>query len=165
MGSLPHKSYNKDNPVDDSPLAEILFNIDGIEDVFFGADFITISKRASVEWPVLKPPIISSLNDYLSEGNPVVINDAPKPACEKINSDIGIDKITKKIVELIDTKVRPAVAQDGGDIIFHSFKEGVVYLEMFGACSGCPSSTATLKIGIENMLKHYIPEVKRIEAI
>ncbi len=165
MGSRPYKSYNKENPVDDSPLAEILFNIDGIEDIMFGKDFITISKKASIEWAVLKAPILHSLSDYLSNNNPVVINDSPTPACKDINSDAGVDKITKKIVELIDSKVRPAVAKDGGDIIFHSFKEGVVYLEMFGACSGCPSSEYTLKMGIESMLKHFIPEVNRVEAI
>lgn len=161
MGSKPPKSYHQDQDVSESPLAEILFNIEGIEDVFFGKDFITISKKASVEWAVLKAPILHSLNDYLQDDNPVVIEDNPTPACEDINEE----EVIEKIKHLLDTKVRPAVAQDGGDIIFHSYENGVVYLQMFGACSGCPSSTMTLKNGVENMLKHYIPEVNRVEAL
>ena len=98
--------------------------------------------------------------------NPFIIyEDVPSPSCETINDDAGADKITKKIRHLLDERVRPAVAMDGGDIIFHSFDNGTVYLEMFGACSGCPSSTATLKMGIENMLRHYIPEVHKVEAV
>ena len=91
--------------------------------------------------------------------------EAVKPACDTINDDAGTDKVTKRVKQLLDEKVRPAVAMDGGDIIFHDFKDGTVYLEMYGACSGCPSSTATLKMGIENMLKHYIPEVHTVEAV
>ena len=91
--------------------------------------------------------------------------EAVKPACDDINSDAGTDKVTKRVKQLLDERVRPAVAMDGGDIIFHDFKDGTVYLEMYGACSGCPSSTATLKMGIENMLKHYIPEVHTVEAV
>ncbi len=164
MGSKPYRSYNKDNPVNDSPLAEALFNVDGIEDIMFGKDFITISKTATIEWAVLKAPILHSLNDYLSNNNPVVINDNPSPACEDINEDDN-DEVIERIKQLLETKVRPAVAKDGGDIIFHKYEKGVVYLEMFGACSGCPSSEYTLKMGIESMLKHYIPEVKRVDAI
>jgi Fe-S cluster biogenesis protein NfuA len=162
---LFYKKDPVDNPEQDSPLAYNLFQIEGVEDVFFGSDFITIGKKASIEWPILKTPILSTLGDYLQSNHPVVIEDEPKPACEDINSDAGVDKVTKRIKQLIDEKVRPAVAMDGGDIIFHSYKEGTVYLEMHGACQGCPSSTATLKMGIENMLKHYIPEVRSVVAI
>ena len=160
MGSKAPVSYHQDQDVSKSPLAEMLFNIEGIEDVFFGKDFITINKKASVEWAVLKAPILHSLNDYLSSGNPVVIEDD-----KELDSDDNSDEIVDKIKQLIETRVRPAVAQDGGDIIFHSFKNGIVYLEMFGACSGCPSSTMTLKNGIESMLRPYIPEVHRVESI
>ena len=102
---------------------------------------------------------IQSYND-----KPLVIQET-KPACQTINADAGESKVTKQIVRLLDERVRPAVAMDGGDIIFHSFENGTVYLEMYGACSGCPSSTATLKMGIENMLRHYIPEVHSVEAV
>ena len=161
MGSKAPVSYHKDQDTSSSPLAEIMFNIDGIQDVFFGKDFITISKTPAIEWAVLKAPILHSLNDYLSSDNPIIINDNPTPACEDLNEEEVVDRIK----HLLDTKVRPAVAQDGGDIIFHSYERGVVYLQMFGACSGCPSSTMTLKNGIENMLKHFIPEVNRVESI
>ena len=164
MGSKAPVSYHKEQDTTSSPLAEIMFNIDGIEDIFFGKDFITISKKPAIEWAVLKAPILHSLNDYLSNNNPVVINDNPSPACEDINEDDN-DEVIERIKQLLETKVRPAVAKDGGDIIFHKYEKGVVYLEMFGACSGCPSSEYTLKMGIESMLKHYIPEVKRVDAI
>ena len=157
--------YKKDlqtNPSADAPVAYALFKIDGIQDVFFGSDFITVGKDDTVEWKTIETDVIETIR-YHSEG-PFVIEET-KPACEKINDDAGTDKITKKIVQLLDDRVRPAVAMDGGDIIFHSFEKGTVYLEMYGACSGCPSSTATLKMGIENMLRHYIPEVHTVEAV
>jgi Fe-S cluster biogenesis protein NfuA len=163
MGSKPPKSYHQDQDVSESPLAEILFNIEGIQDVFFGKDFITISKKASVEWAILKSPILHSLNDYLQGDNPVIIENENQSDSSNDNDDS--EEVVDKIKQLIETRVRPAVAQDGGDIIFHSFENGTVYLEMFGACSGCPSSTMTLKNGIESMLKHYIPEVNRVESI
>ena len=143
-------------------MAYALFKIDGIEDVFFGSDFITVGKNDTVDWESIKSDVTETIR-YHSDG-PFVI-EAIKPACDEINSDAGTDKITKRITQLLDEKVRPAVAMDGGDIIFHSFDKGTVYLEMYGACSGCPSSTATLKMGIENMLKHYIPEVHTVEAV
>ena len=163
MGEKPYKSYNKENDYNDSPLAELLFNIEGIEDVFFGKDFITISKKASIEWPVLKAPILHTLSEYLSSGNPIVTEIENQSDSSNDNDDS--EEVVGKIKQLIETKVRPAVAQDGGDIIFHSFENGTVYLEMFGACSGCPSSQYTLKMGIESMLKHYIPEVHKVESI
>ena len=165
MGSKPPKFYKKDpkgNPTEDSPLAYSLFTIEGIEDVFFGSDFITVGKSNDFDWDILKPSILNEISEH-SE-NPYVVEQL-KPACENLNSNVGESKITKKIIEILNSKVRPAVAQDGGDIIFHSFKDHTVYLEMKGACSGCPSSTATLKMGIENMLKHYLPEVHTVESI
>jgi len=157
--------YKKDpegNPSADAPVAYALFKINGIQDVFFGSDFITVGKDDTVEWEDIKSDITETIR-YHSEG-PFIVEET-KPACETINDDAGTDKITKKIVQLLDERVRPAVAMDGGDIIFHSFENGTVYLEMYGACSGCPSSTATLKMGIENMLKHYISEVHTVEAV
>jgi Fe-S cluster biogenesis protein NfuA len=157
--------YKKDpqgNPSEDSPLAYDLFKLDGVQDVFFGSDFITVGKNDTVEWNNLRTSIIQEIQGYADK--PFVIEET-KPACETINADSGESKITKQIVKLLDERVRPAVAMDGGDIIFHSFENGTVYLEMYGACSGCPSSTATLKMGIENMLRHYIPEVHTVEAV
>ena len=143
-------------------MAYDLFKLDGVQDVFFGSDFITVGKNNTVEWNDIRTAVIQEIQKYADK--PFVIEET-KPACEKINSDAGESKVTKQIVRLLDERVRPAVAMDGGDIIFHSFENGTVYLEMYGACSGCPSSTATLKMGIENMLRHYIPEVHRVEAV
>ena len=145
-----------------SPLAETLFGIDGIERVFFGSDFVTVTKREDKEWAVVKPAVLGAIMDHYTSGKPIVAEGAveAKPAA----TDSENDELVQQIIELIDTRVRPAVAQDGGDIIFKDFKDGVVTLHMQGSCSGCPSSTATLKMGIENMLKHYIPEVIEVRA-
>lgn len=164
-GSKSPLFYKKDpqgNPSADAPVAYALFKIEGIQDVFFGSDFITVGKDDTVKCEDIKSDVIETIR-YHNQG-PFVIEET-KPACESINDDAGTDKITKKIVHLLDERVRPAVAMDGGDIIFHSFENGTVYLEMYGACSGCPSSTATLKMGIQNMLRHYIPEVHSVEAV
>ena len=161
-GPLFYKKDPQGNPEADAPVAYALFKIDGIQDVFFGSDFITVGKDDTVEWQDIETDIIETIK-YYSDG-PFVV-EAVKPACDTINDDAGTDKVTKRVKQLLDERVRPAVAMDGGDIIFHDFKDGTVYLEMYGACSGCPSSTATLKMGIENMLKHYIPEVHTVEAV
>ena len=145
-----------------SPLAQRLFEIDGVEGVFLGADFITITKAADKEWFLLKPSILGVIMEHFTANRPVLLEDAGDGHAEG-NEDDG--EIVSQIKELLDTRVRPAVAQDGGDITFHGFEEGVVYLAMKGACSGCPSSTATLKAGIENMLRHYIPEVTEVRAV
>ncbi|MGE0746975.1 MAG: NifU family protein [Rhodospirillales bacterium] len=142
-----------------SPLARRLFAIEGVSGVFLGSDFVTVTKAADLEWYVLKPAILGALMEHLSAGLPVVEGEA-----EAVD-DGDDDAIVTQIKELLDTRVRPAVAGDGGDIVFHGFDKGVVYLHMQGACAGCPSSTATLKMGIENMLKHFVPEVVRVEAI
>lgn len=149
-----------------SPLASALFVLPEIRAIFFGSDFITVTKTEVASWEILKPQILTTMMEHYQSGNPLLLDDAPKPAVEKSETySESEQEIVDQIKELLETRVRPAVAQDGGDIIFHSFKEGVVYLEMHGACSGCPSSTATLKSGIENMLKHYVPEVQAVEPV
>jgi Fe-S cluster biogenesis protein NfuA len=145
-----------------SPLASHLFEIDGVAAVFFGADFITITKSSDKEWHVLKPAILGAIMEHMTTGLPILsdvpADDGASAATEEDSEVVG------QIKELIETRVRPAVAQDGGDIVFEKFDEGVVYLQLRGACAGCPSSSATLKMGIENMLKHYIPEVTEVRA-
>jgi len=142
-----------------SPLAEHLFRIEGVAGVFFGSDFITVTKTADKDWHLLKPAILGAIMEHYTAGRPIVLAQAGEAAPAEEDSEV-----VAQIKELIDTRVRPAVAQDGGDIIFDSFEDGIVYLHMQGSCSGCPSSTATLKAGIENMLKHYIPEVVEVRA-
>ncbi len=144
-----------------SPLAERLFGIDGVTGVFLGSDFVTVTKDAEREWHVLKPAILGVIMEHFTAGRPVINADAAASAETAEEED---DEIVAQIKELLETRVRPAVAQDGGDIIFRGFEDGVVYLHMQGACSGCPSSTATLKAGIENMLRHYVPEVVEVRA-
>lgn len=144
-----------------SPLAERLFGIEGVAGVFLGSDFVTVTKDHESEWQVVKPRVLGAIMDHLLAGQPIVAA-AAGAAAEEAAED---DEITQQIKELLDTRVRPAVAQDGGDIIFDRFEDGIVYLHMQGSCSGCPSSTATLKSGIENMLRHYVPEVVEVRAV
>lgn len=144
-----------------SPLASTLFDIDGVTAIFLGSDFITVTKDESSHWEALKPILLTAIMDHFVAGKPVMIKaGTAAPVSDENDSDL-----VKQIKELIETRVRPAVAQDGGDIIFHGFKDGIVTLELHGSCSGCPSSTVTLKNGIENMLKHYVPEVIAVEAV
>ena len=143
-----------------SPLAKRLFAVDGVERVFFGADFVTVTKAQDKDWQVLKPSILGGIMEHYTSGEPVVASDS-QAASEASADD---DEVVAQIKELLETRVRPAVAQDGGDIVFQDFRDGVVYLHMQGSCSGCPSSTATLKMGIENLLKHYVPEVVEVQA-
>ena len=153
-----------------APLARKMFDADGVLSVYLGADFVTITKDPTVEWSHLKPVILGAIADHLSAGLPVM-NEAPatphgKPATS-LDEYEGEDRETvEQIIDLIETRVRPAVAADGGDIVFRHFepRTGVVFLSLHGACAGCPSSTMTLKSGIENMLKHYVPEVVKVEA-
>ena len=155
-----------------SPLAEKLFSISGVRAVFFGHDFITLTKGDDVEWYELKPAVLGAVMEHFTAGHGLLYDTAKAEAgaVASGHADEGesFDEADKEIVgqikELLDTRVRPAVAQDGGDIVFHGFQQGVVYLTMQGACAGCPSSTATLKMGIENMLRHYIPEVTEVRA-
>ena len=143
-----------------SPLARRLFQIDGIEAVFLGSDFVTVTKGDDQEWFTLKPSILAGIMEHYASGLPVV--EASKD--DNDNDGEEDDELVKQIKHLLDTRVRPAVAMDGGDIVFHDFEDGIVTLSMQGACAGCPSSTATLKMGIENMLRHYIPEVREVRA-
>lgn len=142
-----------------SPLAHALFGIQGVARVFLGGDFVTVTKAAGYEWQALKPQILGLLMEHLLENRPIVSEHAELLAEDSDPADAGI---VDQIKDLLDTRIRPAVAGDGGDIIFRGFRDGIVTLTMQGACSGCPSSTATLKHGIENMLKHYIPEVQSV---
>ncbi len=145
-----------------SPLAMNLFATDGVKGVFLGADFVTVTKSEDKNWDILKPLILGAIMEHFQSGRPVI--DGVLETSEGEN-DAADDGIVRQIKELIDTRVRPAVAQDGGDIIYHGFEEGVVFLRMQGACAGCPSSTATLKHGIENMLRYYVPEVQEVRAV
>lgn len=144
-----------------SPLAERLFRVEGVAGVFLGGDFVTVTKDEDRDWMVLKPAILGIIMEHFAANRPVILADAAEDEAEGAEDD----EVSAMIRELIDTRVRPAVAQDGGDIIFRGFEDGIVYLRMQGACSGCPSSTATLKMGIENMLKHYIPDVVEVRAV
>ena len=145
-----------------SPLAERLFSLPEVTGVFLGADFVTVMKSEDGDWYRLKPAILAVIMEQFTAGRPVLIG---PPAGSATAGEDEEDEVVAQIKELLETRVRPAVAQDGGDIIFHDFEDGVVYLQMQGSCSGCPSSTATLKAGIENMLRHYIPEVLEVRAV
>mgnify|MGYP001269850290 FL=1 len=168
---LPGKEVSNAGPVEflksekniKVPLADKILSLQGTTMVFFGKDFITVKKESNLEWDDLKHEIISEINDHYLLGNNVVI----EKNFEK--KDVNLEKnepneIISKIKEVLDSKIRPAVARDGGDIIFKSFEDGVVKVQLKGSCSGCPSSIMTLKQGVQNLLCHYIPEVKRVEA-
>ena len=148
-----------------SPLAERLFEVPGVSGVFFGADFITVTKSAG-EWPQLKPAILGAIMEHYLSGAPIVAADEAKGAgaADEFFDDADADTVAT-IKELIETRVRPAVASDGGDITFRGFKDGIVYLNMKGSCSGCPSSTATLKHGIQNLLRHFVPDVVEVRPV
>lgn len=146
-----------------SPIAARLFAIEGVDSVFLGSDFISVSKNEQKEWPHLKPLILGAIMDHFQSGDSV-LSDGVEQSSHAAH-DGPDSEIVEQIKSLLDTRVRPAVAQDGGDIVFHGFENGVVFLHMKGACAGCPSSTMTLKMGIENMLRHYIPEVTEVRAV
>ena len=146
-----------------SPLASRVFAVDGVTGVFFGNDFVTVTKSEAVEWDHVKPAILGAIMEHYQSGQPVM--SGAQAASGHAAHDEADNEIVGQIKELLDTRVRPAVAQDGGDITFHGFDRGVVYLHMQGACAGCPSSTLTLKMGIENLLRHYIPEVIEVRPV
>jgi Fe-S cluster biogenesis protein NfuA len=152
-----------------SPLAEALFNLGDVTGVFFGRDFISVTAAPGVEWRDLKPDVLGILLDHFSANMPLFrapsAGFAVPPADEDFGDDPADADIVAQIKELIETRVRPAVANDGGDIVYRGFQQGKVFLQMQGACSGCPSSTATLKNGIEQLLKHYVPEVTEVRAV
>ena len=147
-----------------SPLARRLFQVEGVTGVFFGGDFVSVSKSDDADWQSLKPVILGVIMEHFVAGYPLLLDDAGQVLEEE--GDDGADaEIVSQIKELLDSRVRPAVAQDGGDIIYRGFQNGIVMLQLQGSCQGCPSSTMTLKMGIENMLKHYIPEVVEVRAV
>ena len=145
-----------------SPLARRLFDVEGVERVFLGSDFITVTKAATQDWQIMKPAVLGGIMEHFTSGDLVLRPEATAGAAASAEEE---DEIVTQIKELLDTRIRPAVAQDGGDIVFHSYEDGVVYLHMQGSCSGCPSSTATLKMGIENLLRHYVPEVVEVRPV
>ena len=166
---LPGRAVVTGGPVDmpdvesarRSPLAERLFQVEGVAGVFLGGDFITVTKRADKQWDLLKPALLGVIMEHFIADRPVLA-EGLAAAAESGEEDT---EIVTQIKELLDTRVRPAVAQDGGDIVFRGFERGIVYVHLQGSCSGCPSSTATLRMGIENMLKHYVPEVMEVRAV
>ena len=169
---LPGKKVSEIGPVEilkndksvKIPLASKILSLEGTTMVFFGSDFITVKKEKNLDWKDLKHGIISEINEYYSQGNDVVIKKDLQKLEKTSKSDLSNETIDK-IKEILDEKIRPAVSRDGGDITFKSFKDGVVTVELKGSCSGCPSSIMTLKQGVQNLLCHYIPEVKSVEAL
>ena len=159
------REYRTEAEAADSPLAARLFEIKGVSGVFLGHDFVTVT-RSNAEWQQLKPAILGTIMDHYMSGAPIVedakdgVPDTDGEFFDEAHSDI-----VKTVKDLLDSRVRPAVAQDGGDITFKGFKDGVVYLNMKGSCAGCPSSTATLKHGIENLLRHFVPEVSEVRPV
>ena len=168
---LPGKKVSEIGPIEflkndksvDVPLANKILSLEGTLMVFFGEDFITVKKEKDLDWEDIKHTIISEINEYYSKGNKVIIKKNQNQS-DKLSSSDEPNEVVKKINEILDTKIRPAVAKDGGDITFKSFKDGIVSVELKGSCSGCPSSVMTLKQGVQNLLCHYIPEVKSVEA-
>jgi Fe-S cluster biogenesis protein NfuA len=147
-----------------SPLAARLFEIDGVTGVFLGSDFVSVTKSGG-EWQHLKPAILGAIMEHFLSGEPVLFAGSDAAGVSDEEFDAKDAEIVAVIKELIETRVRPAVANDGGDIIFRGYRAGTVYLKMHGACAGCPSSTATLRNGIENLLKHFVPEVEAVQAV
>jgi Fe-S cluster biogenesis protein NfuA len=170
---IPGKTVLGDGTVDfrdkseatTSPLAQRLFGVDGVTGVFLGSDFISVTKREGDEWQHIKPAILGAIMEHYMSGAPTI--DDGETTGEELPGqyDAKDEDTVKTIKELLDTRVRPAVANDGGDIVFQGFKDGVVFLHMRGACSGCPSSTATLRHGIENLLKHFCPDVQEVRPV
>ena len=155
--SGPYEITNKDDT--QNVLVRNLLSIGGVEGIFLGEDFISINKKEIIKWDEIKHIVISFINDFYSEGNEFVID-------ESLNEhNSNLNELEQKIVKILDQKIRPAVARDGGDIKFKEFKDGVVKVQLQGSCSGCPSSTMTLKQGVQNLLCHYLPEVKEVVAI
>jgi len=155
--SGPYEILKKDGIKND--LARNILSINGVESIFLGEDFISVNKNDTIDWEDIKHIVISLINDFYSSGKQFVIDES----LEEEHSNL--DEIEKKIVKILDQKIRPAVAKDGGDIKFKEFKDGIVKVQLQGSCSGCPSSTMTLKQGVQNLLCHYLPEVKEVVAI
>ena len=163
---LPGKQVSKSGPYEitnndqiNNELVKNILSVNGVEGVFLGQDFLSVNKSDQMKWDEIKHIVISFINDFYSDGKEFVIDENIK------QNDSHLDEIEKKIVKILDQKIRPAVARDGGDIIFKEFKDGVVKVQLQGSCSGCPSSTMTLKRGVQNLLCHYLPEVKEVIAV
>ncbi len=164
---LPGKKVSEDGPIEildknetNNFLIRNILSINGVTGIFLGEDFLSVNKKIDIDWENIKHIVISHINEYYSEGNEsIVVNK------KNILDDSNYDEIEKKIIKILETKVRPAVAKDGGDIKFKEFKDGKVKVELQGSCSGCPSSTLTLKQGVQNLLCHYVPEVKEVLAV
>ena len=164
---LPGKTVSNDAPIEitdktktNNELVRNILSINGVTGIFLSEDFLSVNKENKIEWEDLKHIIISFINDYYSNGNEIVLDKEKKNA-----PNINFTEMEKKIIKILETKVRPAVARDGGDIKFKEFKDGVVTVSLQGSCSGCPSSTMTLKQGVQNLLCHYIPEIKEVIAV
>ena len=164
---LPEKEVSKIGPLEvkskddtNNELLRNILSINGVTGIFLGENFLSVSKKDKINWEDLKHIIISFINDYYSSGNNYVLEEE-----KDLEANNNLTEIEKKIINLLETKIRPAVAKDGGDIKFKEFKSGVVKVQLQGSCSGCPSSTATLKQGVENLLRHYVPEVKEVIAL
>ena len=145
-----------------SPLATRLLGVTGVQNIFLGSDFVTVTKTQDAAWPTLKPILLTEIMEHFLSGAPILTSETEErdsPAFDEA------DPVIRQIRELIDTRIRPSVAMDGGDIVFHAFVDGIVYLQLRGACSTCPSSQATLKVGVERMLRHYVPEVLEVQAV
>ena len=153
-------NFPDSDSADISPLARRLFDVAGVTGVFLGRDFISVTRSPENDWQMMKPVLLGVIMEHFVTGAPVMSVRVDEPASDEADSEV-----VAQIKELLDTRVRPAVAQDGGDIVFHSYRNGVVSLAMQGACHGCPSSTMTLKMGIENLLKHYIPDVVEVRPV
>tara|TARA_B100000900_G_scaffold375595_1_gene357809 strand:- start:1443 stop:1982 length:540 start_codon:yes stop_codon:yes gene_type:complete len=163
---IPGKKVSNSGPYEitdknqfQNELVRNILSINGVEGIFLSQDFISVNKKDKIDWDEIKHIVISLINDFYADGKDFVIDENIKKV------DLNLNEIEKKIVKILDQKIRPAVARDGGDIKFKEFKNGVVKVELQGSCSGCPSSTMTLKQGVQNLLCHYLPEVKGVEAV
>ncbi|MDR3493094.1 MAG: NifU family protein [Ancalomicrobiaceae bacterium] len=157
------RDYRGETEAAESPLASALFAVPGVAGVFYGSDFVSVTKDDGADWQHLKPAILGAVMEHFIAGSPLFVGEAVVAADEEFFAASDAETVAA-IKELIETRVRPAVANDGGDITFKGFKDGVVFLTMRGACSGCPSSTATLRHGIQNLLRHFLPEVREVRA-
>ena len=162
LSTIGTEEFKKDKESEiNIPFVKELLNFKGVELILLAENFLSVKKNKDVSWNELKPMVISHLNDYFEKNSEPILKDNKKPAESKNNED----EIVNKIIEVLDTKIRPAVARDGGDIKFKSFENGVVKVQLQGSCSGCPSSLMTLKQGVQNLLKHYVKEVNSVEAV
>jgi Fe-S cluster biogenesis protein NfuA len=167
LGSAQPIDIRDEAAAESSPLAQALFTVDGVRGVFLGRDFIAVTRDDRKEWPALKPALLGVIMAHFESGLPVMAKEGTevKPEKDGVASGGDDDHIVRLIREILDERIRPAVAQDGGDIVFHKYEDGVVYLALRGACAGCPGATATLKGGVENMLRHFIPEVREVRQV